>query len=130
MKMNSKLFELFKDKELFLIGGCVRDQLLGLETQDYDFATNATPDETLDILHKAGYSTYDVGIVFGTVGFIDDGVKYEITTYRKNESYTRNNRHPVVEWGTTIFEDLARRDLTINCMALDIKKLIKYYIIK
>lgn len=110
--MKNKIFELFKknNKELFLVGGCVRDQILNIETNDYDFATNATPQEIINILKEAGYKPNIIGVAFGTVSIIDNNQKYECTTFRKNESYTKNNRHPRVEWGKTIEEDLARRD--------------------
>ena len=116
--MNRKIFELFKDHDIFLVGGAARDRLLNLEINDYDYATSALPEVTLDILQKAGYTPYTVGIAFGTVGFIDKDIKYEITTYRKDENYQRDNRNPTVEWGKTIEEDLKRRDFTINCLAI------------
>lgn len=121
--MKNKIFELFKknNKELFLVGGCVRDQILNIETNDYDFATNATPQEIIAILKEANYKPYTIGVAFGTISIIDNGQKAEITTYRRNESYTKNNRHPRVEFGKSIEEDLARRDFTCNALALSDK---------
>ncbi len=125
--MKNKIFELFSKNghDIYLVGGSVRDQLLGLETQDLDFAVSCVPEVTLDILQKAGYKTYTVGIAFGTIGAIIDGYKVECTTFRRNEKYQRDNRNPVVEWGQTIEEDLHRRDFTINCICLDSNNEIK-----
>lgn len=119
--MEKIIFNLFNEngKKIFLIGGSVRDRLLGKETNDLDFATDATPPEIKLILKNAGFQTYEVGIAFGTITTTINGNKIEITTFRRNESYTRNNRHPVVEWGNSIEEDLARRDFRINCIAQD-----------
>ena len=117
--MKQKIFDLFKDKEIYLVGGAVRDILLSKESNDLDFATNSLPAQTKAILEAAGYKTHDVGWAFGTVGFVFDGYEIHVTTYRKNEHYVRDNRNPVVEWGKTITEDLTRRDFTINAIAVD-----------
>lgn len=117
--MKNKIFELFKEHSIYLVGGSVRDQLLGLETNDLDFAVSCVPEVTLDILQKAGYHTHTVGWAFGTVGIVSDEYDVHITTYRKNEDYQRDNRNPVVEWGATIQEDLNRRDFSINALAMD-----------
>ncbi len=71
------------------------------------------------VLNDAGFKTFDVGKAFGTISFLLEDNKVEITTYRKNEKYTRDNRHPVVEWGKTIADDLVRRDFTMNALAMD-----------
>jgi poly(A) polymerase len=105
--------------ELYLVGGSVRDLLLHIEPKDLDFATPLLPDEIESALQKAGCKTYDIGKAFGTVRCDIDGMIVEITTYRKNENYQRNNRRPVVEWGKTIQDDLARRDFTFNALAMD-----------
>ncbi len=119
--MRNKIFELFKEHDIYLVGGTVRDQLLGIETNDLDFAVSCKPEVIKDILEKAGYKTHVIGEAFGTISIIDNNQKIEITTFRKNESYTRNNRRPVVEWGKTIYEDLARRDFTINAIVINSK---------
>jgi len=118
--MEKKLFDLFDGKgELLLVGGCVRDRLLGRVTNDLDFATNLTPDETEALLKSAGYRTHDIGKTYGTISVIlEDGTKSEITTYRKDEHYARDNRRPLVTWGTKIEEDLIRRDFTFNSLAI------------
>ena len=117
--MEKKVFSLFEWNELYLVGGVVRDRLLGKETNDLDFATNLLPEETEKLLQKAGYKTHDIGKAFGTISFMLEDQKVEITTFRKNEKYTRSNRRPVVEWGKDIKDDLVRRDFTINAMAID-----------
>jgi len=117
--MERTVFDLFEWHELYLVGGMVRDRLLGKETNDLDFATNLLPEETEKLLQKAGYKTHDIGKAFGTISFMLEDQKVEITTFRKNEKYTRDNRRPVVEWGKDIKDDLIRRDFTINAMAID-----------
>lgn len=118
--MEKRVFDLFEGKgECYLVGGCVRDKLLNRPTNDLDFATNLLPDDTEKLLREAGFHTYDVGKAFGTISFLLDNVKIEITTYRKNEKYVRDNRRPVVEFGQTINDDLIRRDFTFNALAMD-----------
>lgn len=122
--MKAKIFELFKTKNIYLVGGSVRDYFLKVNintANDLDFAVSCEPLETKRILEEAGYKVFVIGIAFGTVSVIIDNIKCELTTFRKDISYARDNRHPVVEFGKTIEEDLARRDLTINAIALDSK---------
>lgn len=117
--IEKKVFGIFKDYDIYLVGGSVRDKLLKLEVHDYDFAINIPPLKTKEILNNLGYKTYEIGIAFGTIEFHLDNDIIQITTFRKNEKYERDNRNPVVEWGETIHEDLARRDFTINALALN-----------
>lgn len=99
----------------YIVGGCVRDTLLGLTPKDYDIATNAKPNEVLALF--AGYKTITAGIKHGTVGVVTGGVVTEITTFRCDGEYA-NHRHPVsVEYSDSIEDDLARRDFTVNAMA-------------
>jgi poly(A) polymerase len=126
-----RLFEAFDraGKELFLVGGAVRDLAMGhsySELDDLDFATNASPEASLEILQGAGIRTYDVGIEFGTAGAILRGPRSEgypkdvqITTYRSSETYRRGSRHPIIRFGASIDEDLWRRDFSINSIAMD-----------
>jgi poly(A) polymerase len=105
---------------LYLVGGPVRDALLGRSVADLDFATDAPPPGIKHLLRRAGAdSIYSVGEKFGTVGGILGPTTVEITTYR-SEAYTAGSRKPAVEFGISLEGDLARRDLTINAMALDL----------
>ena len=119
----AELFNVFKthNKELYLVGGCVRDLLLNKCPKDYDLCTNATPEDFKKILNKSIYKTYDSGIKHGTITVVDTcyNQTYEITTYRIDGKYT-DGRHPDnVEFTTSLEEDLKRRDFTINSFAYD-----------
>jgi poly(A) polymerase len=104
-------------KALFLVGGCVRDELLGLPVHDYDCTTDAEPDEIKRLVHAAqADAVYSVGERFGTIGAIFGEHRVEITTYR-TENYTPGSRKPAVSFDTTLELDLSRRDFTINAMA-------------
>ncbi|MEU7046428.1 CCA tRNA nucleotidyltransferase [Streptomyces varsoviensis] len=108
---------------LALVGGSVRDALLGRLGNDLDFTTDARPDEVLKIVRPWADSVWEVGIAFGTVGCNKRGgsdnqvFQIEITTYR-SEAYDRTSRKPEVSYGDSIDEDLVRRDFTVNAMAV------------
>jgi len=114
-----ELGELFTKNgyEISLVGGPVRDAVLGKQVKDLDLTTNAKPDEIQKCLKGWADSIWDVGIKFGTVGAKLKDYVFEITTYR-TEQYEDTSRKPSVEFGKTLEEDLARRDFTINAMAL------------
>ncbi|MCA0379010.1 MAG: CCA tRNA nucleotidyltransferase [Actinobacteria bacterium] len=103
--------------EFALVGGPVRDALLGRDVTDLDFTTSARPDETRAILEKLTKNIWDVGRDFGTIAAKVYGEQVEITTYRA-DSYESDSRKPAVEFGDTIEGDLVRRDFTINALAL------------
>jgi poly(A) polymerase len=104
--------------QLYLVGGAVRELLMGHPSRgEFDFATDARPEETVRILQGWAEWRKLVGIRFGTVGAGKDGKVFEITTFRK-EMYPADDRHPVVTFGDRIEEDLSRRDFTINAMAI------------
>jgi poly(A) polymerase len=103
--------------ELALVGGSVRDALLGRLGDDLDLATSARPEQVLAIVSGWAEAVWEVGIAFGTVGAAKDGFRLEITTYR-SESYDRASRKPEVVYGRTLAEDLRRRDFTVNAMAV------------
>ena len=105
--------------ELHLVGGSVRDALLGRLGDDLDFATSATPDETLKALKGWAETTWETGREFGTIGAARRGLRLEITTYRA-EAYDGVSRNPVVRYGTSLFDDLQRRDFTVNAMAVSL----------
>lgn len=105
--------------ELAVVGGPVRDALLGRDTHDLDFTTNALPDDILRIVTPISTAQWDIGRAFGTIGARVQGEQVEITTYRA-DSYDGTTRKPTVEFGDTIDGDLARRDFTVNAMALTV----------
>ena len=105
--------------ELAVVGGPVRDALLGRDVNDLDFTTNASPDEILAIITPISTAQWDIGRAFGTIGARVRGEQVEITTYRA-DSYDGVTRKPTVEFGDTIEGDLARRDFRVNAMALQI----------
>lgn len=105
------------DHELYLVGGPVRDMLLGRPHVDLDFATDATPDETKAIVAPVAANLWLQGEAYGTIGAQIDGLMVEITTFR-TEHYEPASRHPDVAFTSDIATDLSRRDFTINAMAL------------
>ena len=117
----SSLAEAFKAKgfQLALVGGPVRDALLGRLGNDLDFTTDAHPHETKKILKSWADNVWDTGIVFGTVAGKRGDTTVEVTTYR-TEKYEEDSRKPDVEFGETIEGDLSRRDFTVNAMALEL----------
>ena len=103
--------------ELALVGGPVRDAFLGRAATDLDLTTSARPDDTEAILRDWGSATWDMGREFGTIGARRAEVVVEVTTYRA-DAYDGVTRKPVVAFGTSLDDDLARRDFTVNAMAL------------
>lgn len=114
-----KLSDRFREHghALYLVGGTVRDAYLGRTGYDYDFATDATPEETHELVKPAASAVWLQGMRFGTVGAEIDGVRMEITTFR-TERYDPDSRHPEVEFASDIAMDLSRRDFTVNAMAV------------
>ena len=108
--------------ELALVGGPVRDAFLGRSSADLDFATSARPDDTEALLRSWGANTWDVGREFGTIGGRKGDTLVEITTYRA-DSYGDESRKPEVAFGDSLESDLARRDFTINAMAVRLPSL-------
>ncbi|MDP9497090.1 MAG: CCA tRNA nucleotidyltransferase [Actinomycetota bacterium] len=102
---------------LHLVGGSVRDALLGRLGDDLDLTTDARPERVLEIVSGWAEATWDTGIAYGTVGVARRGFKLEVTTYRA-EAYRSDSRNPEVTYGTSLVDDLARRDLTVNAMAV------------
>ena len=109
--------------DLHLVGGPVRDALMGRGVHDLDFATPARPDAIEAILRRVTRTTWDMGREFGTIGAMvqvgDVEETVEITTYRA-DSYDPASRKPTVSFGDSLIEDLVRRDFTVNAMALSV----------
>jgi poly(A) polymerase len=104
---------------LYLVGGSVRDALLGRDVSDLDFTTDARPDAVQAIVDGWADAVWDTGIAFGTIGARRRGTTVEITTFRA-DAYDRVSRNPVVRFGDTIEDDLVRRDFTVNAMAVEL----------
>ena len=104
---------------LALVGGPVRDAILGRLGNDLDFTTNALPQDSKKILHVWAENVWETGIAFGTVAGKRGDTTVEVTTYR-SEQYDADSRKPEVEYGKDILGDLARRDFTVNSMALEL----------
>lgn len=101
---------------VYLVGGPVRDALLGKVPQDFDYTTPLLPEQVEEKIREAGRRPYKMGARFGTLGFKLDGSLVEVTTFR-DEVYKPGSRHPEVTFGCDLHEDLARRDFTINALA-------------
>ena len=108
-----KLYE--NGYEAFIVGGCVRDSILNLIPNDYDITTSANPNEILGIFRE--YKTIDTGINHGTVSIVLNNNIYDITTYRIEGEYENNRRPKNIVFTHNIYEDLSRRDFTINAIA-------------
>ncbi|MGI8869291.1 MAG: CCA tRNA nucleotidyltransferase [Mycobacteriales bacterium] len=104
---------------LYLVGGSVRDALRGRLGDDLDFATDARPEQVLELVRRFGDAVWTTGIAFGTVGVARHGRRLEITTYRADR-YDRVSRNPEVTYGDSLAEDLLRRDFTVNAMAVSV----------
>jgi len=105
--------------ELYLVGGSVRDALMGRLSPDLDFATNARPEQVQKLLRPWADALWDTGIEFGTVGAGKGEHRLEITTFRADR-YDRVSRNPEVRFGDSLDDDLVRRDFTVNAMAVRI----------
>jgi poly(A) polymerase len=106
-------------EQLALVGGSVRDALLGRLGNDLDFTTSARPEKTAAVLRGWAEHIWDVGAAFGTIGARKGPFLLEITTYR-TDAYDRDSRKPEVEYGESLAEDLVRRDFTVNAMAVEL----------
>jgi poly(A) polymerase len=105
--------------QLYLVGGTVRDAVLGRLTTDLDFTTDARPETVQAIMRPWADALWDTGIDFGTVGVGKAGHRLEITTFRA-DSYDQVSRNPRVQYGDRLDDDLVRRDFTANAMAVRI----------
>ncbi|MDR2964641.1 MAG: HD domain-containing protein [Treponema sp.] len=105
-------------KEIYLVGGAVRDMLMGKKIHDWDLASSALPGEVAAIVRKAGGKVIPTGIKHGTVTVIYKKHSAEVTTFRTESDYTDGRRPDSVSYAATIQEDLSRRDFTMNAIAL------------
>ena len=105
--------------ELALVGGPVRDAMLGRHHNDLDFTTSARPEQTEDLVRGWADAVWDMGRAFGTIGCRRGDWQVEITTYR-SETYDPTSRKPEVNFGDTLSGDLGRRDFTVNAMAVQV----------
>lgn len=116
-----ELEKLLPNIEVYAVGGCVRDAVMGITPKDFDFCGPSSADDIESLAKSAGRRVFTTGKRFGTVSFkVKVGDKYELieyTTYR-SEVYTNKSRKPEVEFVTSLDEDLARRDFTMNAMVL------------
>lgn len=103
----------------FVVGGCVRDSLMGSVPHDYDVATNALPEQGLEVFAK--FRTIPTGLKHGTITVIADGEPIEITTFRSDGEYFDHRRPQSVEFSSEIESDLSRRDFTVNAIAYNPK---------
>ena len=109
--------------QLFLVGGSVRDAFLERPHDDFDFATDARPDRIAEILGGWADAVYTVGAAFGTIAAVKDGKTVEVTTFR-DEIYRDDSRKPRVTFSDRIEDDLARRDFTVNAIALPLMEMV------
>ena len=120
----TKLMDEFKKNkyQIYVVGGAVRDAILKKSVDNWDFTTNAIPDEIRKLFPDSFYNN-----IYGTVSIPQDKIIFEITPFRKESNYS-DSRHPEkIEWAKTVEEDLSRRDFTINAIAYDGKNIIDPY---
>ncbi|WP_078282202.1 CCA tRNA nucleotidyltransferase [Mycobacteroides franklinii] len=120
-KMLAELGALFDSAgfTLYLVGGSVRDAVLGKLGSDLDFTTDAHPEQVQELVTGWAEAIWDTGIAFGTIGVSRKGQRVEITTFR-SDSYDQQSRNPEVVFGDSLEGDLVRRDFTVNAMAVKI----------
>ena len=114
--------------QLYLVGGAVRDGILDIPTEDFDFTTDATADESLMLFKNNGYQTTEIGKAFGTIEALYKNFSLHVTTFRE-DSYKDTSRKPEISSSNNLENDLKRRDFTINAIAYDLleNKLIDPY---
>ena len=120
-----QLADLFSEagEELYLVGGSVRDAILGRDLEDFDFATSARPPKIKQILEPWADTIFTLGEKFGTISAIKQDHTIEITTFR-DEVYTEDSRKPRVSFSDDITSDLSRRDFTVNAIALSLPEMV------
>ena len=104
--------------QAFLVGGCVRDMILGRNIHDHDITTDALPEQVMNVF--SGFTTVPTGLKHGTVTVLVNGEPFEITTFRIDGEYSDSRRPESVSFTRNLTDDLARRDFTITAIAMDI----------
>lgn len=120
-----QIFEILKDYQTFIVGGCVRDMIQNKIPSDYDICTSALPNQVIE--HFKGFNVIETGIKHGTVTVVIDKIHYEITTFRKDGEYKDSRRPNEIYFVDSLKEDLKRRDFTMNAMAYNYKDGFKDY---
>ena len=105
--------------QIYLVGGAVRDGILDIETKDFDFTTNASSEDSINMLNKNKYKTTEIGRAFGTIETTVEDYSIHITTYREDK-YNKDSRKPEIKTSGELETDLSRRDFTVNAIAYDI----------
>ena len=105
--------------QIYLVGGAVRDAILGIETKDFDFTTSASSEDSIKMLNKNDYKTTEIGRAFGTIETTVGDYSIHITTYREDK-YNKDSRKPEIKTSGELETDLSRRDFTVNAIAYDI----------
>ena len=105
--------------QIYLVGGAVRDGILGIKTKDFDFTTNASSEDSIKMLNKNDYKTTEIGRAFGTIETTVGDYSIHITTYREDK-YNKDSRKPEIKTSGELETDLSRRDFTVNAIAYDI----------
>ena len=105
--------------QIYLVVGAVRDGILGIETKDFDFTTNASSEDSIKMLNKNEYKTTEIGRAFGTIETTVGDYSIHITTYREDK-YNKDSRKPEIKTSGELETDLSRRDFTVNAIAYDI----------
>ena len=107
--------------DVYLVGGCCRDLYMRKRPKDYDLTTKAIPNEICKICDKYGIAYYRTGEQYGTITLMIDNVAYEITTFRLDQDYYDGRRPSKVKFSNNLLDDLARRDFTMNAMAIKLE---------
>ena len=108
--------------QAYVVGGCVRNALMGVPVSDVDIASDARPERVVELAEAAGLKPVPTGIEHGTVTVVADGVGHEITTFRADTE--TDGRRAVVRFSDDIAEDAARRDFTMNALYADARGLL------
>lgn len=112
-----RVFDLLKDYQVFAVGGCIRNSLMGAPVKDVDMATDASPETVMELANAAGLRVIPTGIDHGTVTVVVDGDPFEVTTFRRDVE--TDGRRAVVAFSDRIEDDARRRDFTINAIYVD-----------